>query len=151
MKLEQVLQEQGIGYEKHKHKLTYTAQRLAAEEHVSGWDVAKPVVVRSGNTFTMCVVPAPLRVDVARVAEVLKEPQVRLATEAEMGELCADCELGAEPPVGSLFGIKTIADERLREHAYLTVQAGTHTDALKLRREDWEKLAEPSFSRIALE
>ena len=100
MKLEQLLQERGIGYEKHKHRLTYTAQRMAAEEHVSGYDVAKPVVVKSGDTFTMCVVPACLRLDLERVAGLLKQPEVRLATEAEMESLFPDCELGAEPPVG---------------------------------------------------
>ena len=149
MKLEQVLQERGIGYEKHKHKLTYTAQRLAAEEHVSGYDVAKPVVVKSGDEFTMCVLSACLRLDLKRVADLLKAPEVRLATEAEMGELFGDCDLGAEPPVGSLFGMKTIADERLCEHDYLTMQVGSHTEAVKLRRQDWEKLAEPIVAPIA--
>ena len=149
MKLEQALQERGIGYEKHKHKLTYTAQRLAAKEHVSGYDVAKPAVVKSGDKFTMCVVSACLRLDLKRVADLLNEPEVRLATEAEMGELFPGCDLGAEPPVGSLFGIKTIADQRLCEHEYLTMQAGSHTEAIKLRREDWQKLAEPIVAPIA--
>ena len=151
MKLEQLLQERGIGYEKHKHRLTYTAQRMAAEEHVSGYDVAKPVVVKSGDTFTMCVVPACLRLDLERVAGVLKQPQVRLATEAEMESLFPDCELGAEPPVGTMFGMKTIMDEQLRDHEHLTMQAGTHTEAVKLRRQDWEKLCEPMVALIAQE
>ena len=151
MKLEQLLQERGIGYEKHKHRLTYTAQRMAAEEHVSGYDVAKPVVVKSGDTFTMCVVPACLRLDLARVAGLLKQPEVRLATEAEMESLFPDCELGAEPPVGTMFGMKTIMDEQLRDHEHLTMQAGTHTEAVKLRRQDWEKLCEPMVALIAQE
>ena len=151
MKLEQFLQERGIGYEKHKHRLTYTAQRLAAEEHVSGYDVAKPVVVKSGDTFTMCVVPACGRLDLERVAGLLKQPEVRLATEAEMENQFPDCELGAEPPVGTLFGMKTIMDERLADHDFLTMQAGTHTEALKLRRQDWEKLCEPIVAPIAQE
>ena len=151
MKLEQVLQEQGIGYQKHEHRVAYTAQRLAAEEHVSGWDVAKPVVVRGGSEYTMCVVPAPLHLDVARVAEVLNEPQVRLASESEMTSLFPDCELGAEPPVGSIFGMKTVADSRLSEHSYLIMQSGSHTEAIRIRREDWEKLADPLVGRITLE
>ena len=151
MKLEQLLQERGIGYEKHKHRLTYTAQRMAAEEHVSGYDVAKPVVVKSGDTFTMCVVPACLRLDLERVAGLLKQPEVRLATEAEMESLFPDCELGAEPPVGTMFGMKTIMDEQLRDHEHLTMQAGTHTEAVKLRRQDWEKLCEPMVALIAQE
>ena len=149
MKLEQALQEHGIGYEKHKHKLTYTAQRLAAEEHVSGYDVAKPVVVKSGDEFTMCVLSACLRLDLKRVADLLKAPEVRLATEAEMGELFGDCDLGAEPPVGSLFGMKTIMDSNLKDDEFLVMQAGTHTEAIKMRREDWERCCEPTVAPIA--
>ena len=149
MKLEQVLQERGIGYEKHKHRTTYTSQRLAAEEHVSGYDVAKPVVVKSGDAFTMCVLPACAHLSLDRVADLLNAKNVRLATEAEMAELFPGCELGAEPPVGAIFGLQTIMDEQLREDEYLTMQAGSHTEAVRLRREDWEKLCEPTIAPIA--
>ncbi len=149
MKIEQVLNDRGIGYEKHIHKATYTAQRLASEEHVSGYDVAKPVVVKGGDTFTMCVLPACSRLDLARVAELLDRSDVRLATEAEMATLFPDCELGAEPPIGNLFGMQTIEDEDLHHEEFLTMQAGSHTEAVKLRREDWEALCEPIVAPIA--
>lgn len=148
MKLESLLMERGIGYEKHAHVVTYTAQGLANAEHVSGYMVAKPVVVKGPAGFAMCVVAAPKHVALERVAEALGEPEVRLATEAEMGELFTDCELGAEPPVGVLFGIKTVMDEQLREDEYLVMQSGKHTEALKLRRTDWERLCEPVVASI---
>ncbi len=150
MNVEQFLQQRGIGYEKHRHKTTYTSQGLAAEEHVSGYEVAKPVVVRSGQTFTMCVLPACCHLDLDVVAEVLGEPEVHLATEAEIGQVFPDCELGAEPPIGVMFGLQTIMDERLRQDEFLTMQAGTHTEAIKVRRTDWEKLCQPKVARIAL-
>jgi Ala-tRNA(Pro) deacylase len=149
MNVEHYLQEHGIGYEKHKHKPTFTAQTLAAEEHASGYEVAKPVVVRSGEKFTMCVVPACVHLDLARVADVLHQPDVRMATEAEMAGLFPDCELGAEPPIGAMFGMNTIMDERLLEDEYLTMQAGTHTEAIRLRRRDFEGLCSPTIAQIA--
>ena len=149
MTLEQVLEERGIGYEKHRHQAAYTSQRLASEEHVSGYDVAKPVVVKGGGGFTMCVLPACAHLDLARVAQVLHEKTIRLATEAEMAELFTDCELGAEPPVGKLFGMKTIMDEALRDDEYVTMQSGRHTESIKVRRADWEKVCEPTVARIA--
>ena len=149
MKLEQALQERGIGYEKHTHIVTYTAQGLANAQHVSGYMVAKPVVVKGPSGFAMCVLAAPKRVDLKRVAAVLKEPEVRLATEAEMAEIFTDCELGAEPPIGSLFGLKTVMDEHLRQDESLVMQAGTHTEAIKLRRADWERLCQPLVAAIA--
>ena len=149
MKLESSLQERGIGYEKHKHTTTYTAQALAQAEQVSGYMVAKPVIVKSPAGFAMCVLPAPKQLDLKRAAEVLGEKELRLATEAEMSELFPDCEVGAEPPVGALFGLKTVMDQRLKDDEYLVMQAGSHTAALKLRRADWERLCDPLVAPIA--
>ncbi len=149
MKLESFLRERGVDYDRHTHTTTYTAQDLAHAEHVSGYVVAKPVIVRGASAFTMCVLPAPDRVDLRRVAELLGEPQVRLATESEMAELFPECELGAEPPVGSMFGMATVMDTRLQEDEFLVMQAGTHTEAIRIRREDWQRLCEPVVASIA--
>lgn len=149
MKLESLLEAQHIDFEKHTHSPTYTAQRLADVEHVSGYMVAKPVVVRGRKGYAICVLPAPKQLDIDRVCEILGDPDIRLATEQEMGELFPDCELGAEPPVGNLFGMRTIMDTSLRDDDYLLMQAGTHTEAVKTRRADWERLCNPIIGHIA--
>lgn len=149
MQLDSLLQEHGIRYEKHTHPVTYTSQALANVEHVSGYMVAKPVIVKSASGFAMCVVPAPMHVDPVRVAEALDEPSVRLATETEMSDLFPNCELGAEPPVGSLFGLRTVMDTRLEDDEYLVMQAGTHREAIKMRRDDWERVCTPLKASIA--
>ena len=143
MKLEVLLEESGINYEKHLHSTTYTAQGLAAEEHVSGYMVAKPVIVMHRNDAVMCVIPAPKHIDLKRVADALNLPEVHLATEGEMAELFPDCELGAEPPVGKMYNMRTVMDRSLKEDEFLIMQAGTHRESVKVRREDWEKICEP--------
>ena len=148
MKLESFLQDHGIGYEKHTHPRTYTAQGLAHAEHVSGYMVAKPVIVKGASGYAMCVLPAPTQLDLNRAAEVLKE-EVRLASESEMATLFPDCDLGAEPPVGALFDMKTIMDARLKEDESLVMQAGTHTEAITMRRADWERVCHPIVAPIA--
>lgn len=149
MKLEALLEEEHVGFEKHTHPPTYTAQRLADVEHVSGYMVAKPVVVRGRTGFAICVLPAPKQLDVERVCDILGDPDVRLATESEMAELFPDCELGAEPPFGSMFGMRTIMDTSLQEGDYILMQAGTHTEAIKIKRADWERLCNPIIGRIS--
>jgi Ala-tRNA(Pro) deacylase len=149
MNLETVLKEKGIPFEKHTHPRAYTAQELAQAEHVTGFMVAKPVVVRAGDEFLMCVVAAPKHVDLERVGEVIGRPDVRLATEIELTRVCPDCEVGAEPPVGTLFGMRTIVDIGLEPDEHLIMQAGKHTDSIKMRREDWERVCEPTRARIA--
>ena len=150
MRLESFLDEHGIPYEKHTHPITYTAQALANAEHVSGYLVAKPVVVRAGAGFALCAVAAPQHVDLKRVAEVLRERDVRLATEAEMATIFPDCEVGAEPPVGALFGLTTIMDTRLKDDEYIVMQSGSHREAVKVRRADWERLCQPLVAPIAI-
>ena len=93
---------------------------------------------------------APKHLDLQRVAGLLGESEVRLATEAEMAELFEDCDLGAEPPIGSLFGMKTIMDEALLDDEFLVMQAGTHTESIQMRRADWERLCDPDVAPIAL-
>ncbi|RMF78166.1 MAG: deacylase [Planctomycetota bacterium] len=149
MKLEHMLQSRRIRYEKHSHAPAYTSQALAQAEHVSGYEVAKPVVVKTAVGFTMCVLPAPLRLDLHAVSELLHDPHARLATESEMREIFDDCELGAEPPIGDLYGMNTVMDESLRRDEHITFQAGTHTEAIRLRRADWERLCRPTVAPIA--
>jgi Ala-tRNA(Pro) deacylase len=64
--------------------------------------------------------------------------------------LFPDCELGAEPPIGTLFGLPTFADEKLLDDEFLVMQAGTHRDSIRMRREDWERVCRPSIAPIAL-
>ena len=149
MRLASFLQEQGVGYEKHEHALAYTSQSLANVEHVSGYLVAKPVVVKGSAGFAMCVLAAPKHVDLGRVARALREREVRLADEAEMASLFPDCELGAEPPVGAMFGLKTVMDEQLLDDDFLVMQAGTHTESIRVSREDWQRVCQPIVAPIA--
>lgn len=150
MKLTLFLEEKGVSFEKHEHLKTYTAQGLAHEEHVSGYLVAKPVIVMGSSGPAMCVLAAPKHLDLGRAADVLGDNEVRLATESELGQLCPDCELGAEPPIGGLFGLKTIMDEGLKADEFLVMQAGTHAEAIQMRREDWERIAKPIVASIAM-
>ena len=149
MKLESFLKNQGVGFEKHLHALTYTSQGLAQAEHVSGYLVAKPVIVKHDAGFTMCVLPAPKHVDLKRVADALQTDHVTLASEEEMAELFEDCEVGAEPPVGAMFDMPTVMDSLLKDDEHLLMQAGSHTESIKIRRDDWEKICKPIVASIA--
>jgi Ala-tRNA(Pro) deacylase len=149
MSLETFLHERGIPCERHEHRISYTAQRLAEVEHVPGHMVAKPVIVKGQSGYAMCVLPATRHVDLARVAEVLDESEVELATEPEMAGLFPECEVGAEPPIGAIFGLRTIVDPSLMRDDELIMQAGSHTESVKMRRADWERVCRPIIAPIA--
>lgn len=148
MNLEATLEHRGIAFQRSRHRPAYTSQDLAAAEHVSGYLVAKPVVVKGRAGFAMCVLAACDHVNLNRAAAAIHDKDVRLATEDEMRDLFPDCELGAEPPVGTLYDMQTIMDEHLREDDYMVMQSGSHSEAIELRREDWERLCNPIVASI---
>src|SRR5512137_207376 len=91
-----LLETSGVAYETLPHREAYTAQGVAAAAHVSGWLLAKVLVVRaSGESPVMVVLPASCRLDLGVLAQVLRKPAVSLLSETELGALFPDCEAGA--------------------------------------------------------
>ncbi|MBE0537764.1 MAG: YbaK/EbsC family protein [Phycisphaerae bacterium] len=149
MKVVDFLEEESAQYEVTQHRPTFTAQQMAAEEHVPGMFVAKPVVVRADSTYYLCVLPACCKIDLDALRVQLGVARVELAEESELAKLFPDCALGAEPPFGALYGLETIMDASLQEDEYIVFQAGTHEQALKMDVSEYRRLAEPkvlSFS-----
>jgi Ala-tRNA(Pro) deacylase len=148
MYVEAYLVSRGARYERLTHHPVMTAQRLASAEHITGKHVAKPVVVRIDDEYVMCVVPADAQIDLERVAGILGVSTANLATESEMTELFPDCEVGAEPPIGAMYGLPTLMDPRLEGDFYVIFQAGRHTDAIRMRLADFEAVADPMIGPI---
>ena len=96
-RLEGYLRENGVSFEVEEHPTSYTAQEIAASEHVLGRMFAKVVMATGNGDLMMLVLPAPSVVDVGKVSEVLGK-QVRLASESEFATAFSDCEPGAMPP-----------------------------------------------------
>ena len=143
MKVVEFLNGKGVHYEMTQHRPTFTAQQMAAEEHVSGMNVAKPVVVKAENTFYLCVLPACCKIDMDAVKSELKIDHLQLADEEELAHLFEDCSLGAEPPFGDLYGLETLMDSALENDPYIVFQAGTHETAIRMDLDDYKRLANP--------
>ena len=149
MKVIDFLDKQGVHYETSQHRPTFTAQQMAAEEHVPGMNVAKPVVVQAGDKYFLCVLPAARKIDMDALKKNLGEKKLDLADENQMSDLFDDCALGAEPPFGHLYGMETVMDSSLKDDPYIVFQAGTHELAVRLDLEDYLRLEKPrilSFS-----
>ena len=143
MKVTDFLDSTSAEYEVMEHRPTFTAQRMAAEEHVPGMYVAKPVVIRADGQFYVCVLPACCKIDFDSLRDWLGAKEVELAEETEMAELFGDCELGAEPPFGGLYGLPTIMDRSLGDDEYIVFQGGTHDSAIKMQMSEYIRIADP--------
>lgn len=131
------LKEQGVSFEVMEHPRAVGAQSIAQAEHESGWRIAKPVMLKLGKELAMAVVPAPSRVDLWKVKMGLMRDDVELATEAEFASRFPDCELGAEPPFGNLYGITMLIDRALLGDPYLVFRDGTHNCTMKVGMLDY--------------
>jgi Ala-tRNA(Pro) deacylase len=149
MNLQSYLDEMGVRYRLSHHPTAYTAQDLAMVEHVAGRKVVKPVVVRADGEFVMCALPACYRVDLDELRQQLQASDVAIADEQKLGELFPDCETGAAPPIGRLYGMTTIMDESLMRDDHVTFQAGTHTDAVTMSLADFRRVAHAEMAHFA--
>lgn len=145
----QFLDDHGVAYEVHEHERVFDASHLAQHEEVSGWDVAKPVLLAIGDELAMVVVPAPVHVDLDRASDALGHSQVRLATEDEFADRFPDSELGAEAPFGNLYGIPVFLDENLRAREQMVCRDGSHTQTITLSLADYVRVVAPEIVDVA--
>lgn len=147
-RLESYLRENGVAFRVDWHPLAYTAQEVAAAEHVSGYLVAKPVMVRCGEEIVMAVVAAPYRLDLAKLQQVVGKP-CRLAEESEFAPLFPDCEVGAQPPFGNLYGVRVYVDRRLTEDPEIVFRCGSHRETMRVAYTDFQRLVQPVVADLA--
>lgn len=148
-KLKEFLDQNGVRWVSIVHSPAYTAQEVAASAHVKGKDLAKTVMVRVDGKPVMIVLPASQRVDFQVLREVTGGQNVVLASEAEFRELFPDCEAGAMPPFGNLYGMDVYVSPKLAEDDEIAFNAGSHTELMKLRYADFERLVKPRVAAFA--
>jgi Ala-tRNA(Pro) deacylase len=149
-RLEKYFRENGVPFQSMTHPVVYTAQEVAAAQHVSGHQVAKTVIGRAGAQLVMLVLPASYRVSLDKLTAVLGGGSVELAREPEFRHLFPDCEVGAMPPFGNLYNLLVYVDRSLTGVKELVFRAGTHQDTMKIAYADFARLASPIVADFAV-
>jgi len=147
-KLREYLDSHNIKYLVISHSVAYTAQGIAALVHLSGKKLAKTVIVRMDGALAMAVIPASLHVDLDLLRAASGARAVELATEQEFKDKFPDCETGAMPPFGNLYGMEVYADPSLGEHEEITFNAGTHRELMRMAWADVVRLGDPKVVNI---
>ena len=142
-KLRDFLDGEKVAYEVLSHRQAFTAQEVAAAQHIPGRELAKVVILRSGGTFLMAVLPAPYLVDLERARAQTGKPDLVLATEQEFQNLFPQCEPGAMPPFGNLYDLPVYVDEVLTRDEDMVFNAGNHTQTVKMKYLDFARLVQP--------
>ncbi|HEY7683650.1 MAG TPA: YbaK/EbsC family protein [Gemmatimonadales bacterium] len=142
-KLRDFLDAEKVKYVTITHSPAFTAQEIAAAAHIPGKEMAKTVMVKVDREMAMVVLPASMKVDFNRLLDATGAQEVELAREREFRDLFPDCELGAMPPFGNLFGLRTFVAEELTEDEEIAFNAGSTTEVIKLAYRDFERLVKP--------
>ncbi len=148
-RLREILDDKKVQYLVISHSPAYSALELAQALHVSGKMFAKSVICKTPDGFLMAVLEAPHRVDLQQLKELTGEPKLRLATEDEFKDAFSDCELGAMPPFGNLYGLQVYVDQKLEEDEEIVFNAGTFREAIRMCYADFKKLVEPTVGSFA--
>jgi Ala-tRNA(Pro) deacylase len=142
-KLKEFLDASGVKYVTINHSPAFTAQEIAASAHIPGRELAKTVMVKIEGKMAMAVLPASSRVDLDHLQEAIGASTVELASEREFKDMFPECEVGAMPPFGNLYGMEVYASAKLAEDDEIAFNAGSHTELIRLTYQDFERLAEP--------
>lgn len=148
-KVQELLRHEEVPYKSIWHPIAYSAQKTASFAHVSGKEFAKPVMMRVDGRLCMVVVPGSMQVDVDKLREATGAKEVRLANETEFKNLFPDCEVGAMPPFGHLYGLQTFVAERLTHDELIAFNAGTHNELIEMTFRDYERLEHPRVVTIS--
>jgi Ala-tRNA(Pro) deacylase len=148
-RIETFLKERKIPYEVLSHPETYKALDLPESLRAPSRQVAKVVIVRAKHHYFMMVLPSHLRLDPRRVARILWTDQASLATEEELKALFPDCEIGAMPPFGEIYGLPVYVDVSLIQEPVLYFPAGTHHHVIKMHFQDFKHWVNPKIGVLS--
>jgi len=144
-KLKEFLDQEKIKYVSIMHSTAYTAQEVAASAHITGRELAKTVIVDLDGERAMAVLPADKKIVLQDLREVTGCDRVKFASEDEFRAQFPECETGAMPPFGNLYGMPVYLAEALLGNDQIAFNAGSHTELIKMSLADFERLVQPKI------
>jgi Ala-tRNA(Pro) deacylase len=150
-KMRELLDREHVRYVTIQHSPAYTAQAVGASAHLPADEVAKTVMIEVDGRMAMAVLPASFQVEFDALKKALGTRDVRLLHENDFKDRFPDCEPGAMPPFGNLYGMPVFMSETLARQEYIAFSAGTHREVVIIPYADYERLVGPRVLNFASE
>jgi Ala-tRNA(Pro) deacylase len=150
-KLKQFLDSHNVRYLVIQHSPAFTAQEIASSAHIRGRELAKTVMVMLDGTMAMAVLTATRKIDMELLEKAAGARRAQLASEKEFKDMFPDCEVGAMPPFGNLYGMHVFVDEMLADDEVIAFNAGSHAELIQMTFKDFVRLVEPKVAPLAFE
>ena len=143
------LQSNKIEFHVLEHDPAFSAHDVAAVAHVPESEMAKAILIKIDQHYWMAVLRADQRINPQMIRRVFGAKTVQLAHEEDLGMLFPDCQLGAMPPFGNLYGLPVLVEECLEDDENIVFNACTHTKAIHMKFKDFRRLAKPVIAGFA--
>ena len=147
-KLKEFLDSQAVKYVKIAHSPAYTAREIANSLHINGRKVAKSVIIFIDGKMAMAVLPANRSIDFEHFRKSIDAGKIELATEGQFKGMFPDCEVGAMPPFGNLYGMEVYVDQHLLEDDEIFFNACSHSELIEMSYPDYERLVKPKVIKL---
>ena len=150
-RLKEFLDSHDIKYVIISHSRAFTAQETATSAHIPVKELAKTVMVKMNGKMAMAVLPASSKIDFDLLKKATGSGKVEIASEKEFKDLFPECEVGAMPPFGNLYGMDVFVAESLTVDKEIAFNAGSHRELVKMAYKDFERLVKPKVTKFSVE
>ncbi|MEP9410551.1 MAG: YbaK/EbsC family protein [Candidatus Brocadia sp.] len=148
-RLKEFLDSYNIKYITISHSRAFTAQETAKSAHIPVKELAKTVMVKIDGKMAMAVLPASCKVDFDLLRKATGSGKVEIADEKEFKNLFPECEVGAMPPFGNLYGMDVFVARSLAEDEEIAFNAGSHRELVRMAYKDFERLVKPKVMEFS--
>jgi prolyl-tRNA editing enzyme YbaK/EbsC (Cys-tRNA(Pro) deacylase) len=139
-----LLDQRAIPYKHVHHQPTYTSEESARARGESTRIGGKALVMKIENQFRLFVLSAARKMDSHAMKKHLGVKRTRFATPKELKELTG-CVPGCVPPFGEpIVALPLYLDKSILENEKIAFNAGSLTDSIIMKVEDYLILVEPA-------
>ncbi len=137
--LQDFLESRNVAFDVVEHSHTASSMRSAEAAHISGNQLAKPILLGDENSYLMAVIPATHRLELDRLNQVTAR-SLEMVDEDELESTFSDCERGAVPVIGEAYGIDTVVDTSLTHQPEIYFESGDHEHLIHMSGDQFRTL-----------
>ncbi|MBC7073960.1 YbaK/EbsC family protein [Candidatus Parcubacteria bacterium] len=122
------------------HRTVYTAFDKSQTLKVSPKIVGKTLILKAQKELIFVLISADKNLDLDKIKKKLKTKDVKLATEKEIIKKIKGVKVGAIPPFGNLWKIKTLIDNSFKKQKKMIINGGDWTVSIEISPKELQKI-----------
>lgn len=139
-RIEAHLSKVGVNYDVIQHPESHTSLASARLAKVPAQQLAKAVITHDGDNYRLCVIPATHQLVPELLDQHMGGGHYRLVHEEEIKTLFDDCEAGAVPALGQVYGMPVIWDKSLEHLPDIYFESGDHHNLIHVNHGSFMQL-----------